>query len=262
MKKLIALALLLLPIKLFAGTTDYYNLQHFEIDNSTTTGNINNIMRLRGDFFVYKDSQTILLQDCTAYFEVSSDTVKISTKTFIVPNGSNIRFEVLDSSTNIKNNFNVLNGSMTIKVDGTNAVFTVYSSSVGVNQNLYVGANTLISQAGNIAMTGSAKSIRQGPASEFSLGYSPTDTEWRIAVFDDIAQDNRVAFSITKSTECFFQYGLGVPIATEAYLKAHIPARKGMQAWDSTNDQLVVSTGTAAGSYGLLTSTTTLPTGW
>ena len=49
---------------------------------------------------------------------------------------------------------------------------------------------------------------------------------------------------------------------TEAELKAITPTAAGAIYYDSTNYAIIVSTGTGAGAFGLITDGTSLPTGW
>lgn len=53
-----------------------------------------------------------------------------------------------------------------------------------------------------------------------------------------------------------------MPSKTEAQLKALSPVYTGTVYYDSTNKALVLSTGTAVASFGLITDGTSSPTGW
>lgn len=105
--------------------------------------------------------------------------------------------------------------------------------------------------------------LRLGNSDDFSVGHSSADDEYRVVRGDNVATDANVAFAVTKSTYVVMQYGYVTPEDTEANLKALIPAATRMMWWDTTNDQMVISTGSVnPGSFGELSDGTSLPPNW
>lgn len=56
--------------------------------------------------------------------------------------------------------------------------------------------------------------------------------------------------------------GFRITQLTEAELKSFSPQSEGVQYYDITNKAIIVSTGTAAGAFGLIYNGSTAPTGW
>lgn len=74
---------------------------------------------------------------------------------------------------------------------------------------------------------------------------------------------NNVGIGTTAPTATLDVNGGIAPKAdTMANLKALAPPKAGVQYYDSTNKAIIVSTGTAAGAFGLIHDGNTKPTGW
>lgn len=131
------------------------------------------------------------------------------------------------------------------------------------------------------------KLLTFGSGNDFVMGYSATADDIRISTSTSISNDGAVLFRITGSSyvvvgttdnityvdgkgglyvqdtlEVYVVGYIPLPSDSEANLKNLAPYASYIQFTDTTNNQVVISTGTATGAFGQLGDFTALPVGW
>lgn len=167
MKKLLLIGLLLLPLKLYAGTTDYYELQHFIIDPSTQSNT--NDLRLRGNLNIYDDTSTYILNEATptvrilANGDIEAGTIVVESTTTLFTNG------ITFSSWTVHEASSTFNQDVSMQKTMVNGTAT-HESSVTIKNNML--ADNILS---NYSIVGSSLSLSSHTHIEAYLSSSQGD---------------------------------------------------------------------------------------
>lgn len=240
MRKLILFAMMFLPGICIAGTTDYYNLQHYSVVVDTI--NVNNDYYYRGGFHVGYDTQALSASDINTQFDIFTSSVVISTSTYLIDD------EYFSYGTN---------GNFSQYYDSTTGELRISTSTITTD---YGAALWRITNSSYVVIGSTAS-------------FTELDGKGDLGVADElIVKGSSImqflnAQGIIQADDRINLFGAGILFAvsaadTEANWKLFEPVAAGLIVRDTTNKSIIISTGTAAGSFGLITDGTTLPTGW
>lgn len=172
-----------------------------------------------------------------------------------------------------------------VEKGGVQIAGTIYACTT--SGNLYVGASNGVQLSDAHVKILDNVELKCGSDSDYSIGYSSNDDEIRCVRGSDVTSDATVGWRVTSSTvtaigdsgtlsfasdsgDLFVEDVLEVdgtlyasfPSDTEANLKTTSPQKAYMLYVDTTNNEIVISTGTGVAQFADSDDLTAAPTGW